>query len=261
MPMRTHLRRIAIGLLLLGPVAAAMTAEAKPAKHRPKKPRITVEAGQPSAPSARYGSLTKDACLKELRRRAISFVEVDSARGVLAPVRLKGPLAGITYRTELPASERPTTPFEIFDCRLVLALHDFGAILTKHGVEEAVIFSAWRPPAKSWPADKPATRHPGGLAIDIRRLVKPKPATAGPKDKAPDLVVERDWTPAKDVPPCAATTAIRPATAEAKEIRAIYCEAADAHLFTTQLGPNYDRPHANHFHLEVTPGVSWRLLL
>jgi hypothetical protein len=261
MTMRALWKRLAAGLAVPLLLALAAPADARPAKHRPKKPRITTDARQISSPSAKYGALTKDACLKELRRRAIPFVEVSGARGVLAPVRLSGPVGGIVYRTELPAAERPTSPFEVFDCRLVLALDDFGPILTKHGVEEALIFSAWRPPAKSWPADKPATRHPGALAVDIRRLVKAKPAGAGPKDKAPDLVVERDWTPARDVAPCAATTPILPATAEAREIRAIYCEAADARLFTTQLGPNYDKPHANHFHLEVTPGVSWRLLL
>jgi hypothetical protein len=38
------------------------------------------------------------------------------------------------------------------------------------------------------------------------------------------------------------------------------CAAADAHLFTTILTPNYDRAHYNHFHLEVTPEVKWHLV-
>ena len=44
---------------------------------------------------------------------------------------------------------------------------------------------------------------------------------------------------------------------EAREIRSIACEAADARIFHSILTPNYDRPHRNHFHLEVTAGVQW----
>jgi hypothetical protein len=259
--MRAPVRECALGVVVALLATLAGPAHAKPAKHRPKKPRIVADADLANAPSAKYGALTKDACEAELKRRGIAYAPVAEARGVLAPVRLRGPLHGITYRTEVPEKERPTTPYEIFDCRLVLALDDFGPLLQKHGIEEAIIFSAWRPPAKSWPADKPATRHPGGLAVDIRRLVKAKPAGAGPKDKAPDLVVERDWAPVRDAPPCAPTTPITPDTNEAKELRAIYCDAAAARLFTTQLGPNYNKPHENHFHLEVTPGVAWRMVL
>jgi len=260
MPMQSRLRKCALGVFVAS-LAATGGAAAKPAKHRVKKPRITVDADLANAPSAKYGALTKDACIKELKQRAIRFTEVASARGVMAPVRLDGSLHGVRYHTEVPEKDRATTPYEVFDCRLVLALDDFGPILQKHGIEEAIIFSAWRPPAKSWPADKPATRHPGALAVDIRRMVKAKPTSAGPKDKAPDLVVLRDWTPARDVPPCAPGTAIAPDTKEAREIRAIFCEAAAARIFTTQLGPNYNKPHENHFHLEVTPGVTWRLIL
>lgn len=254
---RPSLVALAVGFALAHPGAA----DAKPAKHRPKKPRIVAEPDLASSPSARYGSLTKDACLKELRQRGVKFVEVAEAAGVLAPVRLTGPLHGVTYRTDEPASRRAASPYEVFDCRLVLALDDFGAVLAPYQVEEAVIFSAWRPPPKSWPADKPATRHPGALAVDIRKLVRAKPSGAGARDPAPDLVVERDWTPARDVAPCPVPSDVRPATTAARELRSIYCEAASKRLFTTQLGPNYDKPHANHFHLEITPGVTWRMVL
>lgn len=242
---------------LLGLALSAPEAQAKPAKHRPKKPRTTQEEGWASAPSAKYAGLTKSECVGELKRRKAKFKEVESARGVVMPIRLKGALNGILYRTELPAAERPDTPYEVMDCRLALALHDFSEVLVAHDIEEAIIFSAWRPPAKTWPADKPAIRHPGGLAIDIRRFVKKPPASGG---KPADLIIERDWTPARDIQPCT-TEARAKGGAEQKELAAIFCTADEARTFTSQLSPNYDKAHENHFHLEIRPDVRWRLVL
>jgi len=237
--------------VLLGPLES----DAKPAKHRPKRPRTTESEKWADAPSAKYGALDKQACLTELTRRKIGFRSVKEARGVLAPVRLTSAVGGVLFRTEAPEAERAKSPHEIMDCRLVLSLSDFAGILKKHQVEEAILFSAWRPPPKSWPADKPATRHPGGLAIDLRRLVL-SPSEEGKKR---DIIVERDWTPRRDTPPCKGSPS--PDTAEAKALRAIFCEADEKRLFTVMLSPNYDKAHENHLHLEVTPNVKWRLVL
>jgi hypothetical protein len=245
-------------LLAVAPLVFGLgpeVAEAKPAKHRPKKPRTTESASWATSPAAKYGALSKAQCLAELRRRGIGFSEVRDARGVLVPVRLKGAVSGVLFKTEAPEAARAKSPHEVFDCRLVLSLSDFAAILKKHDVEEATLFSAWRPPPKSWPADKPATRHPGALAVDIRRLVVAPDA----EGKRNELVVERDWTPKRDTPPCSGT--VSPDTAAAKTLRAIFCEADEKRLFTVMLSPNYDKAHENHFHLEVTPGVKWRLVL
>ncbi len=241
--------------LVLGVLLVPAVTLAKPAKHRPKKPRTTESADWAKTPAAKYGALSKAKCLAELKGRKIAFSEVKAAPGVLAPVRLKGPLSGVVFRTELPEAERRTSPHEVFDCRLVLALHDFGAILKAKGVEEAILFSAWRPPPKSWPKDKQATRHPGALAADVRRLI----FAADEEQRRADLVVERDWTPKRDTPPCSGD--VSPETKEAKTLRSIFCEADEKRLFTVMLSPNYDSAHANHFHLEVTPGVKWRLVL
>jgi hypothetical protein len=238
--------------LLVGPGLA----EGKPAKRKPKKPRTVAQADAGKSPNSRYGAMTKAECLAELRRRNVKFAPIDAARGVLAPVRLKGPLGGVTWRTEAPAEDRAASPNEIYDCRLVLALSDWSEILARHEVEEVHIFSAWRTPPKSWPADKPATRHPGALAVDVRRLVKKKKAADA---KARDLVVLRDWAPKRDVPPCEGLPS--PDTPEAAELRAMFCEADQRKIFTVMLSPNYDKAHENHFHLEVTPRVKWRLVL
>jgi hypothetical protein len=253
---RIPLLGLALAAFLLGPAA-----QAKPAKHRPKRPRTVTEGDFSDSKSYAYGALDRSGCLAELKKRKVSFSEVDDARGVTIPIRLKGALGGVTYRTELPPSQRPTSPHEVMDCRLALALSDLSVILQKHDVEEALIFSAWRPPAKSWPKDKEAIRHPGGLAIDIRRLVKKQVGS----DKAKDLIVERDWAPAPNQDGCSTEARAKidktDKGADAREIRAIFCEARDARIFTSMLSPNYDTAHHNHFHFEIRPGVKWRLVL
>ena len=89
-------------------------------------------------PAARYGNLDRTACEAELTARHIPFSSVATARGVLAPVRLSGPLHGVAYHSTLPVRQRASSPYEILDCRLVLALDDFSAILAKHDVVEVV---------------------------------------------------------------------------------------------------------------------------
>ncbi|NUP12592.1 MAG: hypothetical protein HOW73_41640 [Polyangiaceae bacterium] len=248
--------RALVPLLAVACALVATDVHARPAKRKAKKPRTTQEESWGSTPSAKYAALSRTACVTELKSRKIRFEEVSTARGVAMPVRLKGPLGGVTYRTELPSSERTSAPHEVMDCRLVLALHDLSAILVKRDIEEVHMFSAWRPPPKSWPADKHAIRHPGALAIDIRRFVK----KATPRSKPEDLVVLRDWKPARDKQPCTAE-ARASGSDDAKELRAIFCDADDQRLFTSMLSPNYDKAHENHFHLEIRPDVKWRLVL
>ncbi|MGO9837903.1 MAG: extensin family protein [Polyangiaceae bacterium] len=199
-------------------------------------------------PAERYGHLDRTACETELKRRSIPFASVDQARGVLAPVRLTGPLHGVTYRTGLPEAERASSPWEIVDCRLALALDDFAAQLANHDVVEVVHYSVYRPPSLRWPAGKIASRHPGALAIDAATFVK--------KD-GQKLTVEHDFHGRIGAPTCGPTGAPHPATAEANELRRIVCDAADAKLFNVELTPDFNWAHRNHFHLEVTAGARW----
>ena len=199
-------------------------------------------------PALRYGRMDRAACEAELGRRSIPFAVVDEARGVLAPVRLEGPLHGVTFRTALPADQRETSPWEIVDCRLALSLDDFAAQLATHDITQVVHFSMYRPPVASWPEGRLATRHPGALAIDAATFVK-RDGTR--------LEVERDFHGHIGAVTCGNGAGPRPATAAAVELRRIVCDAAQAHLFNVMLTPDYNRPHRNHFHLEVTAGVSW----
>jgi hypothetical protein len=202
-----------------------------------------------TAPAVRYASMDRATCEAELGTRAIPFTSVPEARGVLAPVRVHGPLHGVTYRFTLPAAQRATSPYEVIDCRLVLALDDFAQILSRYDVVEVVHLSAWRPPsAKRWPEGKLGTRHPGALAMDM--------ATFRRKDGT-ELSVLKDFHGAIGAHTCGPSTGPRPRTAEADALRGIVCEAADARLFNVALTPDYNWAHRNHFHLEVTPRVKW----
>lgn len=209
-------------------------------------------------PSTKYAAMTATECKTELGQRGIAFTSVASAPGVLAPVRLTKDVGGVLFRTEAAPHVRAASPYDVFDCRLVLALSDFAKILKTHEVDEVLMFSAYRPPEKSWPSGKLATRHPGGLAMDAMRFGKK--LTDGATEKK-WLDVEKDFHgKIGDVPCGIDATPPRGATTESKELRSIVCEAVDQHVFTSVLTPDYDRPHHNHVHLEVTPDVSWYLV-
>jgi hypothetical protein len=243
--------------VMLGVVAlfaasvVASDAEARKGKRRPARPRTVFAADWASAPSAKYGAMKKETCLTELRAREIKFLEEEEQPGVMAPVRFVGPVRGVTFRTELEEAERKTTPFEVFDCRLALAASDLAEIVAERGFDEIVVFSAYRPPAKTWPKGKLATRHPGGLALDVKSVRK----RASPGEAR---VVDRDWTAKRDAPPCEVPA--KASDAE-RDLRAIYCAAKERRIFTSMLSPNYDADHKNHFHLEITPRVKWRIAL
>jgi hypothetical protein len=210
------------------------------------------EAKDPSAtPAVRYASLDRATCEAELGRRGIAYKRVDEARGVLMPLRLLGPLHGVSFHSALPALQRATSPFEIVDCRLVLALDDFAALVASHGVVEVVHMSMYRPPGRSWPAGKIGSRHDGALAIDAGHLVKQDGTV---------LDVEKDFHGRIGASTCGPGTGPSPATPAALELRDIVCDAADEHLFNVELTPDYNWPHRNHLHLEVTANVRWFLV-
>jgi hypothetical protein len=232
------------GLIGLAVAVAAPMSHAGFGLPRPAPPVLDV-----GEPAERYGQLDRAACESELARRGVPFSRVDEARGVLAPVRLNGPLHGVTYRTGLPEAERTSSPWEIVDCRLALALDDFAAQLSDHDIVEVVHYSVYRPPSSRWPSGKIASRHPGALAIDAATFVKKDGQT---------LAVQRDFHGRIGAPTCGATGATpRPATAEAKELRQIVCDAADARIFNVELTPDFNWAHRNHLHLEVTAGARW----
>ncbi len=249
-------RRPTILLVLLCATSAAVAAPAgrsrKATKHRESATaaRLTSPADATTSNAYRYGQLSQDACEAELATRNIAFVR-EAARGVRAPVRLTGPLHGVVFRTDAQDAARATSPYEIGDCRLVLALDDFAEILASHEIVEVRHYSMWRPPPPSWPEAKEATRHAGAVALDAGRFEK--------KDGSV-LDVDKHFHGRIGAKTCGDGAGPRPVTPEATELRAILCETVAKHLFNVVLTPNYNRPHKNHFHLEVTEGAKWFLL-
>ncbi len=202
-----------------------------------------------ASPASRYASLERGTCEAELGKRHIAFERVAEARGVIAPLRLKGAVGGIEFHSMLPAAQRRTSPYEIYDCRLVLALDDWARVLARHDVVEVVHYSVYRPPPAKTVLNGPGRRHSGALAIDAA-IFKTRDGRT--------INVEKDFHGRIGSKPCATSSTTLPT--EALTLRQIVCEAADAQLFNVMLTPDYNWPHRNHFHLEVTANVPWTLI-
>ena len=95
----------------------------------------------------------------------------------------------------------------------------------------------------------PGTRHPAGLAIDIGLLHR--------KDGR-WLSVARQFQGHIGDKTCG-DGAYVPEAPDARELRALVCEATDLGVFTYVLTPDYNAAHADHFHMEIKPGVRWFL--
>lgn len=103
------------------------------------------------------------------------------------------------------------------------------------------------PPKSSWAP--PGTRHPAGLAIDVGAMRKRDGTWLSVARHFHGKIGDRTCGPgvrAGDTP-------------EARELRAIVCESADLGIFTYVLTPNYNAAHADHYHMEIKPGVRWFL--
>ena len=224
-----------------------MASSAKHAKHHRGNSHVVSSVDVTQTPAYRYGMMSAEECDAELTARGIAY-ENEPSPGVQSAVRLTGPLHGVTFRSDLAAAARATTPYELADCRLVLALDDFAKILSTHDVVEVVHYSMYRPPGQKWPDDKIGAQHIGALSIDAARFVT---------SDGHSLEVERDFHGRIGGKTCGEHVVRKPVTPTATELRAILCEAVAARLFTVVLTPNHNRAHRNHFHMEITAAVKW----
>jgi len=215
-------------------------------------PDVVMPEGSELTPAVKYAALDQSACDAELSRRGVPYERVESARGVLAPIRFTGPLHGVTYRSILPESKRKDSAWDIVDCRLALALDDFATVLAGYDVKEVVHFSMYRPPPlRAWLEGVLGKRHAGALAIDAGRFVR---------SDGTSLDVEKDFGGRIGQKTCGPKASAPPHSTEGRALREIVCDAADKHLFNVELTPHYNRAHRNHFHLEVKPGAKWFLI-
>lgn len=95
----------------------------------------------------------------------------------------------------------------------------------------------------------PGTRHPAGLAIDVGLVHKRDGRW---------LSVARSFHGHLGDKTCGDGAQVVE-DADAREMHALVCESAELGLFTYVLTPNYNAAHADHFHMEIKPGVRWFL--
>lgn len=225
-----------------------------PAYGRPSSPPaktsgLTMTKANPT-PGHTYAALGGEACAAALRQRGVAFTPLEGVAGVEFPLRLTGPLRGIRIHGE-PLAKQATSPYEILDCRLAVALDDFAALVAPLGVVEMVHMSMYRPPASHVEPGKKRSQHEAGMAMDLGTLI----LRDGTR-----LVVERDWLGRIGDPACPAASDAPADTEKSRTLRTVACGAAEAQLFQVILTPNNDLKHKNHFHLEVVRNVSWFLL-
>ena len=276
-------------------VLAAAAAVATPTTAEAFSPYLVVPepAVAEASPAYRYANMTDGDAFAELDRRRVLYSRLDPVPGVRAPIRLTGRLHGVNVHSALPPDQRVTSIFEILDARLALALDDFCALLERHDVDEVVHYTMYRPdvaagheggpraPTKSpdhgprgqeprqrpkagtrvarrdpaatglhpTTSAPPGTRHPAGLAVDVAMLHRRDGRW---------LSVQKDFHGRVGVKTCGAGAPV-PESPDARELHALVCESSELGLFTYVLTPDYNAAHADHFHMEIKPGVRWFL--
>ncbi|WP_441286621.1 extensin family protein [Sorangium sp. KYC3313] len=248
--------------------------------------RFELPAWSASSRAATYGGLSADACDREMKRRGIPHAPARGAPLVDRPIRITGPLRGVTFRGDGVAKPRSASPFDIADCRLVLALDDLAAFLATHGIVEVVHFSMHRPgPAGAVAPTKAAAKPPAGKKAPkaAGKAVKPgeraakKPAAAPgrPNQHAIGLAIDvaafvkadgtrldvkADWLGAIGAPPCGPGSEPKAPSPHAIELREIVCSISTSGLFNVVLTPNANEAHADHFHFDIKRHAHYFLL-
>ncbi|WP_437603344.1 extensin family protein [Sorangium sp. So ce590] len=244
--------------------------------------------------AATYGGLSSDACDREMKRRGIPHAP--AARGaplVDRPVRITGALHGVTFRGDGVAKSRSISPFDIADCRLVLALDDLAAFLATRGIIEVVHVSMHRPAPAGTAAPKPkpkkvqkapakspaGNKAPKGAAKaakpGARAPEKPAAAPARPSQHALGLAIDvaafvkadgarldvkTDWHGAIGAPPCGPGSEPKEPSPHAIELREVICAVHTSGLFNVVLTPNANEAHADHFHFDIKRNAHYFLL-
>jgi hypothetical protein len=197
----------------------------------------------------RIGRLSGRQCFAELKRAGVPYRREDEADDVRNPIRLMGPIGGVTYRGQ--ARRQPPFPSAVLDCRLAVALIELSAILSQHDIVEVTHISLHRENNRGHPVESGgSTGHRGGLAFDAAIFHRRDGTTVS---------VLGDWKGRRGAPVCG-PRASRGSTDGARVLRALVCRADRRVLFHVLLTPNHDRSHRNHFHMEVRPEVNWLYL-
>lgn len=188
-------------------------------------------------------------CHDYLREHEVPFAAVPAGEApeVAQPVRLRGPVAGVTFRIPW-SNDQARDHHAIWDCRLVAAIVPFARWLFARGVTEVQYFSALR--RGKIVRDKPKSQHNIGLALDLYALRRDGEAAATVEDHYPRRELRRCPERGGGGPGAAP-----PAGAPASDLYlGLVCLAAERGLVHTLLTPDHDRDHANHLHLDLKAG-------
>lgn len=193
----------------------------------------------------RYADSDGQSCLAELDVRGVPWAHGPKVPTIETPVRLTGPLRGVTYELRHPTVPDPKDG-PVMDCRLLLALDDLAIVASDLGYAKIQYNSLLR---GTW-VQRRGWRHAAGVAIDVVGLVK--------KDGG-ELTVLRDYHGHGIHSKTCGPEAAAPRQEAARELRAFVCAISDARSFNLILTPHYDVRHQDHLHLEVRRDIKWFL--
>jgi hypothetical protein len=206
--------------------------------------RVMPSVDRRDAPAREIANLSPRACRDRVRAAKLPVKPAGGAPGVATPMRLDGPLHGVTFRG--PGAKNKHS---IMDCRLVLALDAFAEVLAPHGVTDVYYGNTYRPKARfrGLRGRKPS-QHAYALAMDIVRFDL-RDGTV--------LRVEADYHGKLGTPSCGPDAVITERTPAAVVFRNIVCDVARAGVFHHMLTPSYDPAHRTHFHFDIQRDGIW----
>lgn len=176
-------------------------------------------------------------CIALIKKHKVPFVPTKPVSGIKTPIKLTGPINGITIQSKWQQGEQP-----VMDCRLALSLLQSTSILREHDVKTLIYSSVYRPASRN---SRPS-RHALGLAIDVRDIEFKDHVT---------LNVLKDWRKTYGRPNICVG---KHTTDNSVRLRSIICDLEEANIFRRILTPDSDPGHSDHFHISVgKAGEEW----
>jgi hypothetical protein len=184
-------------------------------------------------------ALTRDECLAKLDEWAVPYeVVADAPQAIDAPVRLTGPVAGVSFVIPWDV----TNHHDVLDCRLAAALAEWAVLLRERGVVEVRLYSFYRSGGRGGVTSARArgqlSQHAFGLAIDARWFVR---------EDGELLDVQADFVDPGTDDTCAGAVDDE----RGAELLDLFCCAWAVRLFHVQLSPAHNAQHENHYHLDL----------
>jgi hypothetical protein len=221
-----------------------MSAKQKPTKQSslktPKKQKTESPHKKQSKPivlKVSQGHEGGKACIALIKKHKVPFVPTKPVSGIKTPIKLTGPINGITIQSKWQPKEQP-----VMDCRLALSLLQSTRILREHDVKTLIYSSVYRPASRN---SRPS-RHALGLAIDVRDIEFKDHVT---------LNVLKDWRKTYGRPNICVGNHT---TDNSVQLRSIICDLEEANIFRRILTPDSDPGHSDHFHISVgKAGEKW----